>query len=98
MNDIDRDGYFLERSAQPIIWLSFGLAFVTVAGVVLGIVQASIPWWGAVVAGLAVLGFVASGVYAVRAYRAGDQRQIGFAWAATLVIAGLGFLATRLAS
>lgn len=96
MNSADRDAYFLERSAQPIIWLSFGLAFVTVVGVVLGIVQASIPWWGVALAALAVAGFVASGVYAVRAFRAGDQRQIGFAWAATLAIAGLGFLATRL--
>ena len=47
-------------------------------------------------AALAVAGFVAGGVFAVRAYRAGDQRGIGFAWAATLAIAGLGFLATRL--
>lgn len=96
MNRTDSDGYFLERSAHPIIWLSFGLAFVTVAGVVLGIAQSGIPWWGAVLAVVAVAGFVASGVYAVRAYRAGDQRGIGFAWAATLTIAVLGFVATRL--
>ena len=44
MNSTDRDAYFLERSAHPVIWLSFGLAFVTVAGVVLAIVQEDIPW------------------------------------------------------